>query len=58
MKNAYSVKTKGKLYFQARKIVLQSNNFSIAHLQRKLGVGYNRAREIVEVLKEDESCYR
>ncbi|OQX59908.1 MAG: hypothetical protein B5M52_01980 [Helicobacteraceae bacterium 4484_230] len=39
-----------KLLMEAKKIVFVKRNRSIAHLQRKLGIGYNRAAVIMEMI--------
>ena len=36
-----------ELYKKAKEIVEKTNNYSISHLQRKLGVGYNRASSLI-----------
>ena len=47
------ITVKDKLYKKAKTIVLQDNNSSISYLQRKLEIGYNRARLIIELLEEN-----
>jgi len=39
---------------EARKIVKESNNYSISFLQRSLEVGYNRAAKLMESIKQEE----
>lgn len=46
-----SITTKDKLYKKAKTIVLKEKNYSISYLQRNLEIGYNRAREIIELMK-------
>ncbi len=36
-----------KLLREAKKVVLVQRNYSIAYLQRKLGIGYNRAAALM-----------
>jgi len=48
-----TITSKDKLYIRAKKIVLCDNNCSISYLQRKLEIGYNRARMIIEALQRD-----
>jgi DNA segregation ATPase FtsK/SpoIIIE-like protein len=43
-----------KLLIQARKVVTTYNNYSISFLQRKLGVGYNTATILMNILKKDK----
>lgn len=43
------------LYNQAKQIVLQSNNYSISHLQRKLQIGYNKASDLIQMIKESKT---
>ena len=43
---------------QARQIVLKYNNYSIAFLQRTLGIGYNRAGVLMEQIKQTMSMRR
>jgi DNA segregation ATPase FtsK/SpoIIIE-like protein len=40
-----------ELFLEAKKIVLSTNNFSPAYLQRKLAIGYNRAVVLQEMIK-------
>ena len=47
------VTKKSKMYQKAKKIVISDNNTSISYLQRKLEIGYNRARAIIESLEAD-----
>ncbi len=42
-----------ELYDMAVKVVAESRKASISFLQRKLGVGYNRAARIVEVMEKE-----
>jgi S-DNA-T family DNA segregation ATPase FtsK/SpoIIIE len=44
---------KDPLYDQAVKLVRQTGKATISHLQRHLGVGYNRAARIMEQLERD-----
>ncbi|MBL1245011.1 MAG: hypothetical protein COA39_011610 [Sulfurimonas sp.] len=44
---------KDKLHDRAKKIVLSDNNCSISYIQRKLEIGYNRARMIIETLERN-----
>ena len=46
-----TIKQKDKLYIRAKSIVLTDKNFSTSYVQRKLEIGYNRARMIVELLE-------
>ncbi len=39
-------------YDQAVQIVLEDGKASISYLQRKLGVGYNRAAKLIEAMEE------
>lgn len=41
-----------KLLEEAWKIVKQHKNFSPSFLQRKLSIGYNKARDMIEILRE------
>lgn len=41
-----------ELYKKAKKIVKITNNYSISYLQRKLGVGYNRAFSLMKKIKQ------
>ncbi len=43
---------------QARQIVLKHNNYSIAFLQRTLGVGYNRAGVLMEQIQQNMCMQR
>ncbi len=43
-----------QLLKQAKKIVLKTNNHSIAHLQRKLQIGYSRAAVIIEIINKEQ----
>ena len=44
-----------KLIARAYKIVKKNNNYSISFLQRKLGVGYTTAMELMDIiLSENE----
>ncbi len=45
------MKVTNKLYNKAKEIAIRDNNYSISYLQRKLQIGYNKAREIVKLLK-------
>ncbi len=49
-----TITSKDKLYIRAKKIVLSDNNCSISYLQRKLEIGYNRARMIIELLETND----
>jgi DNA segregation ATPase FtsK/SpoIIIE-like protein len=40
-----------KLLREAKKIVFLQKNHSVAHLQRKLGIGYNRAAELMSAIR-------
>jgi len=40
-----------KLLRKAKKVVFVQRNHSIAHLQRKLGIGYNRAAELMSAIR-------
>jgi len=42
---------KRKLLFEAKKIVYRHKNFSVSFLQRKLGIGYNNASQIMHKIK-------
>ena len=39
---------------KARKIVKENNNYSISFLQRTLEVGYNKASQLIETIKQEE----
>lgn len=41
-----------KLVEEARKIILQDGKTSISYIQRRLGIGYNKAADIVEKLEQ------
>ena len=47
------MKIEAELIIEAEKIVKKYNNYSTSFLQRKLGVGYNLAREIMELVKPE-----
>lgn len=38
---------------KAQKIIDETGNYSISHLQRKLEIGYNRASKIMQDIRED-----
>ena len=40
------------LYDKAEQIVKQNKNFSPSFLQRKLAIGYNKAKCIIEIIRE------
>lgn len=40
------------LYDEAFKVVTKSGNTSTSHLQRKLGIGYSKAAELIDMLEE------
>jgi len=40
------------LFEKAHQIVMQSKNFSPSFLQRKLSIGYNKARRMIDIIKE------
>ncbi|HIP11537.1 MAG TPA: hypothetical protein EYG73_02345 [Arcobacter sp.] len=40
------------LYDKAEQIVKQNKNFSPSFLQRKLAIGYNKAKFIIEIIRE------
>ena len=40
------------LYDKAEQIVKQNKNFSPSFLQRKLAIGYNKARCLITIIKE------
>jgi len=40
-----------KLLREAKKVVFLQRNHSVAHLQRKLGIGYNRAAELMSAIR-------
>jgi ADP-ribosylglycohydrolase len=42
------------MFAEARKIVKESNNYSISFLQRTLEVGYNRAARLMKTIKMEE----
>jgi DNA segregation ATPase FtsK/SpoIIIE-like protein len=42
-----------KLLIKAHKVVTTYNNYSISFLQRKLGIGYNTATILINILKKD-----
>ena len=42
-----------KLYIKAKKLVEKEKNSSASYIQRTLGIGYNRAREIVLELEKN-----
>ncbi len=42
-----------ELYERARAFVIESQNGSVSHLQRHLGIVYNRAARIIESLEAD-----
>ncbi len=44
---------KEQLYDQAVNIVIQENRASCSYLQRRLGIGYNRAANIIEQMEKD-----
>ena len=37
---------------EAQQIVMKNKNFSPSFLQRKLAIGYNKARHFIEIIKE------
>jgi DNA segregation ATPase FtsK/SpoIIIE-like protein len=39
-----------KLLREAKKVVLVQRNHSVTYLQRKLGIGYNRAAELMSAI--------
>lgn len=41
------------LYAKASSIVIKTKNPSIAHLQRKLGIGYNRASRLINGMETE-----
>ena len=45
--------SKDKLYIQAKARVIKDKNCSISYIQRKLEIGYNRARIIIELLEKN-----
>ena len=47
------ITNKDKIYKQAKVLMLRDNNTSISYIQRKLGIGYNSARDVVELLERD-----
>jgi len=40
------------LFDKAEQIVIQNKNFSPSFLQRKLAIGYNKAKFIIEIIRE------
>jgi len=40
-----------KLLREVKKVVFLQKNHSITHLQRKLGIGYNRASELMDSIR-------
>jgi len=42
-----------ELYNKAKKIVDETNKYSISYLQRKLQIGYNRASKIMQEIKKE-----
>ncbi|MBT5935653.1 DNA translocase FtsK [Sulfurimonas sp.] len=40
-----------RLFKEAKAIVLSNNNFNIAFLQRNMQIGYNRAWDLMDVIK-------
>ncbi len=43
---------KKNLFKEARHIVISTNNFSISFLQRTLGIGYNRASDLMKIVRK------
>ena len=43
-----------QLLEEAKQLVSKTNNYSIAHLQRKLQIGYNRAAVIIEIINKEQ----
>ena len=43
-----------QLLKEAKQLVSKTNNYSIAHLQRKLQIGYNRAAVIIEIINKEQ----
>ncbi len=43
----------GSLLDKAKEIILQDNKTSISYLQRKLGIGYNKAASLIEALESE-----
>jgi DNA segregation ATPase FtsK/SpoIIIE-like protein len=43
-----------KLFLEAKQIVLLTNNFSPAYLQRKLAIGYNRAVVLQDMIRHSK----
>ncbi len=42
---------KKNLFKEARHIVITTDNYSISFLQRTLGIGYNRAADLMKVIR-------
>ncbi len=43
-----------QLLKEAKHLVSKTNNYSIAHLQRKLQIGYSRAAVIIEIINKEQ----
>lgn len=43
---------KKNLFKEAKHIVITTDNYSISFLQRTLGIGYNRAAELMKVIRK------
>ena len=54
LKKEKTIIIRTKLYSRAKKIVKKSNNYSITHLQRRLGNGYECARVIIKMIEDEE----
>jgi len=42
---------------KAKKIVRENNNYSISFLQRTLKIGYNRAAQLIKIIKQEDKNY-
>lgn len=52
-KSAIAVEDGNELYDQAVKVVLRDKKCSTSYIQRRLGIGYNRAASLVERMEKD-----
>jgi len=52
LKKRYRMKIDKQLLKEAKQLISKTNNYSIAHLQRKLQIGYNCAAVIMEIIKK------
>lgn len=52
-KSAIAAEDGNELYDQAVKVVLRDKKCSTSYIQRRLGIGYNRAASLVERMEKD-----